>query len=175
MKRVLLLCVIGMAALDTRAATGNPPQAVQPFSAVVWTTTTLHPPSGKPSTFTQRTVYTRDESGTVRREIYQPTKGFEHNTTAPLERVLTGSTSAQVPPLVLSTKETVDQDTDLGTQQFSGLPAAGRRQTFQGANGQRLRPGPRSKSASILHRHGLSDCPLTRQGGSVQNHHVGLR
>jgi hypothetical protein len=137
MKRVLLLCVIGMAALDTRAATGNPPQAVQPFSAVSWTITTLHSPSGKRSTFTQRTVYTRDASGIVRREIYQPTKGFEHNTAAPLERVLTGSTSAQAPPLVLSTKEIVDLDTDLGTQQFSGLSAAGRRQAFRDANGQR--------------------------------------
>jgi hypothetical protein len=137
MKRVLLLCVIGMATLDTRAATGNPPQAVQPFSAVTWTTTTLHPPSGKPSTFTRRTVYARDASGMVRREIYQPTRGSQHDTTAPLERVLTGSTSAQAPPLVLSTKETVDQDTDLGTRQFSGIPAAGRRQTFQDANGQR--------------------------------------
>ena len=136
MKRVLLLCLIGMAAPNNRAATSNPPQPVQPFSAVSWTTTTLHSPSGKPSTFTQRTVYTRNASGIVRREIYQPTTGLQHDRTAPLERVLTGATSAQAPPLVLSTKETVDEDTDLGTQQFSGLPAAGRRQTFQDSNGQ---------------------------------------
>ncbi len=138
MKRVLLLCLIGMAALDTQAATGDPPQPVQPFSAVLWTTTTLNSPAGKPSTFTQRTVYTRDASGNVRREVYQPTQGPQHDTTAPLERVLTaGSASAQAPPLVLSSKETVEEDADLGTLQFSGLPATGRRQTFQDANGQR--------------------------------------
>ncbi len=137
MKRVLLLCLIGMAALDTHAASGNPPQSVQAFSAVLWTTTTLHSPLGKPFTFMRRTVYTRDASGNVRREIYQPTKGFLHDTTAPLERVLTGSTSAQSPLLVRSSKETVEQDTDLGTQQLSGFPATGRRQIFQDANGQR--------------------------------------
>ena len=138
--RILGVCfalILTMAVLDIRAATGNPPQAVQPFSAISWMTTTLHSPSGKPFTFTQRTVYTRDASGNVRREIYQPTKGLQHDTTAPLERVLTGSTSAQAPPLVLSTKEIVDQDTDLGTRQFSGLLARGRQQTFQDANGQR--------------------------------------
>jgi hypothetical protein len=56
MKRVILLCLIGMAALDTRAATNNPPQLVQPFSAVLWTTTTLHSPAGKPFTFMRRIV-----------------------------------------------------------------------------------------------------------------------
>ncbi|MGD0941844.1 MAG: hypothetical protein ABR905_19275 [Terracidiphilus sp.] len=137
MKRVLLLCLIGMAAVDTHAATSNPPQPVQAFSAVLWTTTTLHSPAGKPSTFMQRTVYTRDASGNVRREIYRPTKGFSHDTTAPLERVLTGSTSAQTPPLVLSSKEIVEQDADLGTLQLSGFPATGKRRIFQDANGQR--------------------------------------
>jgi hypothetical protein len=137
MKRVFLLCLIGMAALDTRAATSNPPHPLQPFSAVVWTTTTLHSPAGKPFTFMRRTVYTRDASGNVRREMYQPTKGSQHDTTAPLERVLTGSTSGQVPSQVQSSKETVEQDADLGTSQFSGLPATGRRQIFQDANGQR--------------------------------------
>ncbi len=136
MKRVLLLCLIGMAALDTFAATNNPPQPVQAFSAVIWTTTTLHSPAGKASTFVQRTVCTRDASGNVRREVYQPTQGPQHDTTAPLERVLTGSTSAQAQPLALSGKEAVEQDADLGTMQFSGLPATGRRQTFQAANGQ---------------------------------------
>jgi hypothetical protein len=137
MKRVFLLCLISMASLAAHAAQSNPPQAVQPFSAVFWTTTTLHSPSGTASTFMQRTVYTRDASGNMRREIYRRTNGLQHDTTAPLERVLTGSTSAQASPLVLSSKETVDQDTDLGTQDFSGLPAVGRRQTFQDANGQR--------------------------------------
>jgi hypothetical protein len=137
MKRVFLLCLIGMAALDTRAATSNPTHPVQPFSAVVWMTTTLHSPAGKPFTFMRRTVYTRDASGNVQREIYQPTKGLQHDTTARLERVLTGSTSGQVPPQLQSSKETVEQDADLGTSQFSGLPATGRRQIFQDANGQR--------------------------------------
>ena len=137
MKRALFLCVIGMAALNTHAATINPPQSVQPFTAVVWTTKTLHSPAGKSFIFVQRTVYTRDASGNVRREIYQPTKGLQHDTTAPLERVLTGSTSAQAPPQLQSSKETVEQDVDLGTLQLSGLPATGRRQTFQDANGQR--------------------------------------
>jgi hypothetical protein len=137
MKRVLLLCLIGMAVLDTRAATSNTPQPVQAFSAVVWTTTTLHSPAGKSSIFMQRTVYTRDASGNVRREVYRPTKGLQQDTTAPLEHVLTGSTSAQAPPLVQSSKETVEQDADLGTLQFFGLPATGRRQTFQDANRQR--------------------------------------
>jgi hypothetical protein len=137
MKRVLL-CLIGMAALDTHAATSNPPQPVQAYTAVVWTTTTLRSPAGKPSTFMQRTVYTRDASGNVRREIYRPTKGLQHDTTAPLERVLTGSTSAQAQtlPNVQSSKETVEQDVDLGTLQFSGVPAMGRRQTFRDASGQ---------------------------------------
>lgn len=75
----------------------------------------------------------------MRREIYQPTKGVQHDTTAPLERVLTGSTSAQAPPLVQSTKETVKQDTNLGTLQISGVPAIGKRRTFNDANGQRTR------------------------------------
>jgi len=136
MKRVLLLCLIGMAALDSRAATSKPPQPVQAFSAVIWTTTTLHSPAGKSSTFMQRTVYTRDASGNVRREIYRPTKGFLQDTTAPLEHVLTGSTSAQALPYVQSSKETIEDDVDLGTSQFSGLPARGRRQTFQDGNGQ---------------------------------------
>src|ERR1700689_400599 len=127
MKGVLLLCLIGMAALNPRAATSTPPQPVQAFSAVIWTTTTLHSPAGKPSTFMQRSVYTRDASGNVRREIYQPTKGFLQDTTAPLERVLTGSTSAQAPPLVHSSKETVEQEADLGTLQLSGFPATGTR------------------------------------------------
>jgi hypothetical protein len=137
MKRVLLLCLIGMATVDTHAATSNPPQPIQGFSAVLWTTTTLHSPAGKPSTFVQRTVYTRDASGHVRREIYQPTKGLQHDTTAPLEHVLTGSTSAQAPPQVESSKETVEQEANLGTSQFAGLPATGKRQTFQDTNGQR--------------------------------------
>jgi hypothetical protein len=136
MKRALFLCVIGMAALNTHAATINPPQSVQPFTAVVWTTKTLHSPAGKSFIFMQRTVYSRDASGNVRREIYQPTKGLQHDTTAPLERVLTGSTSAQAPPQLQSSKETVEQDVDLGTRQFSGLPVRGKRQTFQDANGQ---------------------------------------
>jgi len=75
MKRVVLLCLIGMAALDTRAATSNPPQPVQPFSAVLWTTTTLHSPAGKTFTFMRRTVYTRDASGNVRREIIPSDQG----------------------------------------------------------------------------------------------------
>ena len=137
MKRVLLLCLIGMAALDAHAASGNPPQSVQAFSAVLWTTTTLHSPLGKPFTFMRRTVYTRDASGNVRREIYRPTKGFLHDTTAPLERVLTASASAQAPPFVLSSKETLQQTADLGSAQLLGGPATGRRQIFQDANGQR--------------------------------------
>ena len=135
MKRVLF-CLIGMAALDTQAAVGQTSQPIQPFSAVVWTTTTLHSPAGKPTTFMQRTVYTRDASGNMRREIYRPTKGLDHDVTAPLERVIAGSTSAQVLPQAQSSKDIVKQDVDLGTSQFSGLPAAGRRQTFQDANGQ---------------------------------------
>ncbi len=71
MKRVTLLCLIGMATIDARAAMSNLPQPVQAFSAVVWKTTTLHSAAGKPTTFMQRTVYTRDASGIVRREIYQ--------------------------------------------------------------------------------------------------------
>jgi hypothetical protein len=71
MKRFFLLCLLGMAALDLRAATSNPPQPVQPFTAVVWTTTTLHSPAGKASIFMRRTVYTRDASGNVRRELYR--------------------------------------------------------------------------------------------------------
>jgi hypothetical protein len=137
MKRVLLLCLIGMAALDIRAATSNPPQPVEAFTAVVWKTTTLHSPAGKPSTFMERTVYTRDASGNVRREIYQPTKGLQHDTTVPLEHVLTGSTSAQALPQVQSSKETVEQEADLGTAQFSGLPVTGTRKTYRDANGLR--------------------------------------
>jgi hypothetical protein len=137
MKRFFLFCLIGMTALDTRAATSNSPQPVQPFSAVLWTTTTLHSPAGKPFTFMRRTVYTRDASGNVRREIYQPTKGLQHDATAPLERVLTGSTSEQAPPQVQSSRETVKQDTELGISQFSGLPTTGRQRIFQNANGQR--------------------------------------
>jgi hypothetical protein len=137
MKRALLLCVIAMAALDTYAATSNPPQPVQPFTAVVWTTTTLHSRAGKPFTFMRRTVYTRYASGDVRREIYQPTKGLQHDTTAPIEHVLTGSTSAQALSYTTSSKNLRVQEVDLGTSQFSGLPATGRRQTFQDANGQR--------------------------------------
>jgi hypothetical protein len=137
MKRVLLLCLVSMTVPDTHAATSSPPQAVQPYSAVIWTTTMLHSPAGKSFTFTRRTVYTRDASGNVRREIYRPTKGLQHDTTAPLERVLTGSTLKHAPPQVQSSKEMVEQDADLGTSQFSGLPATGRRQIFQDANGQR--------------------------------------
>jgi hypothetical protein len=137
MKQVLLLCLIGIAALDIHAATGNPPQPVQPFTAVLWTTTTLHSPAGKPSVFMRRTVYTRDASGNTRREIYQPTRGLLHDTTSPLEHVLTGSSSASALPTLQSSKDTVAQDADLGTLQFSGLPATGRRQIFQDASGQR--------------------------------------
>jgi hypothetical protein len=137
MKRILLLCLICVTALAAHADTSNPPQPVQAFSAVIWTTTTLHSPGGKLSTFMQRTVYTRDASGNVRREIYQPTKGSQQNSTAPLERILTGSSSAQTLPSIQSSKETIEDDVDLGTQQVSGLPARGRRQIFQDANGQR--------------------------------------
>lgn len=136
MKRFVLLCLVGMAALDTRAATSKPPQPIQPFSAVLWTTTTLHSPAGKAFIFMRRTVYTRDASGNVRREIYRSTKGLSHDTTAPLERVLTGSTSAQALSLVQSSKETVAQDVDLGNSQVSGVTTQGRRQTFQDTNGQ---------------------------------------
>jgi len=137
MTRILLFCLIWIAALDGHAATSNPPQPVQPFNAVLWTTTTLHSRAGKASVFMQRTVYTRDSAGNVRREIYQPTKGLQHDTTAPLEHVLNSSTSAWALPYAQSSKETVEKDVDLGVLQFSGLPAKGRRQTFQDRNGQR--------------------------------------
>jgi hypothetical protein len=87
----------------------------------------------------RRTVYTRDASGNVRREIYRPTQGLQHDTTSPLEHVVTGSTSAQALPTVQSTKETLAQDVDLGASQFSTLPTTGRLQTFQDASGQRTR------------------------------------
>jgi hypothetical protein len=137
MKRTLFLSVIGMATFYTHASASNPAQSVQPFTAVVWTTKTLHSPAGKPFTFMQRTRYTRDASGNVRREIYRPTKGLLHDTTAPLERVLTGSTSPQALPQLQSSKEILEKEDDLGIRQFSGLPATGRRQTFQDGNGQR--------------------------------------
>lgn len=136
MKRVFLLCVVGMASLNTHATTIDPPQPVQPFNAVIWTTKTLHSPSGKPFIFMQRTIYTRDAFGNVRREIYQPTKGSQHDTTAPLERVLTSSSSAEGLPTAQSSKEILEQDVDLGTSQFFGVLATGRRQTFQDAKGQ---------------------------------------
>ncbi len=137
MKQVLLLFLVSMIALDTHTATSQTPQPIQPFTAVVWTTTTLHSPSGKSSVFLQRTVYTRDASGNVMREIYRPTKGLQHDTTAPLEHVLTGFTSSQALPTAQSSKETVEQAVDLGIRQFSGLPAKGRQQTFQDGSGQR--------------------------------------
>jgi hypothetical protein len=85
----------------------------------------------------QRTVVTRDPSGNVRREIYRPTKGLLHDTTAPLERVLTGSTSTVKEFFsARSPKDTAEQDDDLGTSQFSGFPAKGKRQTFRDSGGQ---------------------------------------
>jgi hypothetical protein len=99
MKQVLLLCLIGIAALDIHAATGNPPQPVQPFTAVLWTTTTLHSPAGKPSVFMRRTVYTRDASGNTRREIYQPTRGLLHDVPARTrpDRLILGKCAAYSP------------------------------------------------------------------------------
>ncbi len=136
MKPALLLCLTCVAALASQAARSQLSQPVQPFTAVVWTTTTQHASSGKASTFMQRTVYSRDASGNVQREIYQPTKGLQHDTAAPLERVLTGVTSAQTPPqMLVSSEETLEQ-IDLGTLQFSGVPAKGSRNTFKDANGK---------------------------------------
>lgn len=135
MKLVLILCLMAVTA-DIHAVTSNPPKPLQPFTAVFWTTTTLHSPTGKSSTFMRRTVCTRD--AILRCQIYQPTKGLQHDVTAPLERVVTGPTSAQDLPHVRSNKETVEE-TDLGTQQFSGFPAQGRRQTFRDPGSQRSR------------------------------------
>ena len=91
MKQVLLLCLICLNVLPAQVTTTSRPQSVQPFTAVLWTTTTLHSPAGKALVFMRRTVITRDSSGNVRREMYRPTKGLLHDTSAPLERVLTGS------------------------------------------------------------------------------------
>lgn len=137
MKRVPLLCLIGIAVFGLHADASNPPQPVQPFSAVFWTRTTLHSRAGNPSTFMQRTVCTRDGAGNVRCEIYRPTKGLQHDTTAPVERVLTSAASPQGLPHLQSSKETIEEEADLGTLQFSGVPATGKRQTFHDANGQR--------------------------------------
>jgi len=51
--------------------------------------------------------------------------------------VVTGTTSTQTLSFAHSSKETLEQDADLGTLQVSGVPAKGRRQTFQDASGQR--------------------------------------
>ena len=74
--------------------------------------------------------------GNVQRQMYRPTKGLEHDVTAPLERVVAGSTSVQEPPQAKSIKDTSEQDADLGTLQFFGLPAKGTRQAFQDSNGK---------------------------------------
>ena len=140
MKLLLLLCLIMVDSGSARAAAGSPPDQVQAFSAVVWTTTTLHSRLGKPTTFMQRTVYTRDISGNLRREVYRPIKGFEHDTSAPLERVIRGSSFGQsAPPIMHSSKELTKQEVDLGTATISGVAASGKRQVFHDANGQPTR------------------------------------
>jgi hypothetical protein len=133
-RKVILLCLIGATAL---LATNAAAQPVQPFSGVVWTTKTLNSPAGKPVTSMQRTLYFRDVSGNVRREIYRPTLGVQHDLTAPLQRVITASTYARPLTSVQSSRETMVEDADLGTLQLLGLPATGRRQTFRDATGRR--------------------------------------
>lgn len=135
MKR-LLLCLIGVAVFSLRSVAGSAPQAFQPFTAVFWTTTTLHSQSGKAFIFTRRTVYMRDASGSTRTEIHRPTAGLLQDETAPLEHISTGSTSAQSPlPAAHPGSETV-QVVDLGTSFFSGLATAGQRQVYKGSDGQ---------------------------------------
>ncbi len=142
MKRLISFCLLSIAGADAHATASKAPQQPAPaFTAVIWTTTTLHSPSGKAFNFMRRTVYSRDASGKVHAEIYRPTRGLEHDTTAPLEHVLTSPTATQALPQALAHpgSETLEQQTDLGTQQISGLPSTGKRMIFRNASGQRTR------------------------------------
>ena len=110
-------------------------QPVQAFTAVVWTTTTLHSREGKAATFSQRTVFTRDSLGNISRRIYQPTKGLQHNTGAPLLRIVTGTRVANDISSGTFNHQVLSSDTNLGTATFQGYPAQGHRQVMRDVNG----------------------------------------
>jgi hypothetical protein len=137
MKWLLILTVLsGIASSSAQSSSSGSKQPVQAYSATVWTTITFQLPNGKTNPVTRRTEMSRDAAGNWKAEVHRLTKGLQQDTSAPVDRVFTGSNSAQTFAPSQSNGETLIDDQDLGTRIISGLPATGRRRTFQSVGRQ---------------------------------------
>lgn len=125
---VLLALVVSASGL---AQPTQPSASVQPYSATLWTTTTLVRPSGSSPIFTERSQVIRNSDGSWWIGMYRSTQGVNQDVTAPLDQVLTAPPSPQTSPAFQLTTDKLVEEDDLGNQTFFGQAATGKRQTFQ--------------------------------------------
>jgi outer membrane lipoprotein-sorting protein len=137
MKWLLILTLLsGLASSSAQSSSSGLKKSVQAYSGTVWTTIAFQLPNGKTNIVTRRTEVSRDATGNWRSEVHRPTKGLQQDTSGPLDHVFTGSNAAQSFTPSQSNGETLIDDQDLGTRNFSGLPATGRRRVFQSVGRQ---------------------------------------
>ena len=138
MKTLCLCLLISITANASSPAGRQSEKAVQPYTAIVWATITLHSLAGDPAVFLQRNVYTRDASGSITQTTYKRTKGLQRDTKVPVEHVLISSSSAKSLPAGGLSRGVLEREDDLGSAQFFGFPASGKRFTFTDATGLRI-------------------------------------